>query len=115
MRKSTLFLAALCMLLPPSPPVQAQGEAVSPAARVIVKYKAGSALVLKRAGSPADERAGRTEAMGVRLGLPLRAGESVAERTDVILGRWRDLRSTGRPARRAERRRIRGAGPAAPP
>ena len=86
MRKSLLLLPALwaLLLLPPSTPLHAQAAASLPGARVIVKYRAGTALVLKRATDPAADRADRTAAMGLRLGMALRAGESVAERTDVV-------------------------------
>jgi serine protease len=87
MPKSLLTLAALCavFLSPPLAQLHAQTVLAHPDARVIVKYKADSLLLRKRADSAATERSDRAEAMGMRVGLWLRAGESVAERTEVLL------------------------------
>jgi serine protease len=87
MPKSLLTLAALCavFLSPPLAQLHAQTVLAHPDARVIVKYKADSLLLRKRADSAATERSDRAEAMGMRVGLSLRAGESVAERTEVLL------------------------------
>jgi len=87
MPKSLLTLAALCavFLSPSLAQLHAQTVLAHPDARVIVKYKADSLLLRKRADSAATERSDRAEAMGMRVGLSLRAGESVAERTEVLL------------------------------
>jgi serine protease len=53
-------------------------------ARVIVKLKADSPLLRKQVLSAAEERIGRAEALGRRLGLPMTAGAPVSGRMQVV-------------------------------
>ncbi len=66
-------------------PVLAADSAAAPAARVIVKFKAASDLGRMRAlGVNQDPAPERAQAMGTRLGLGLRGGSSLGERSQVI-------------------------------
>lgn len=86
MRKPSLTLAVLCaiLLVPPSLQAQAQTAIANAGARVIVRYKADSPLLRKRALSAAAQHAAQAEALGVRTGLELRPGAGVAEHTQVL-------------------------------
>ena len=53
-------------------------------ARVIVKYKADSSLGRMQALSATTQHAERAQALGQRMGMALRAGAGVAERTQVV-------------------------------
>jgi serine protease len=88
MRKILLTLVALTAALLAQAAPAATGDAAN--ARVIVKYKADSTLGRMQALSAttttttAAQRAGQVEAMSRRMGLTLRAGASIAERTHVV-------------------------------
>jgi serine protease len=64
---------------------QAQPAAAAPDARVIVKYRADSALLRSQALSAAPAAAGRAERLGQRVGLALRSGAGVSERSHVVI------------------------------
>src|SRR4051812_29651285 len=82
---SMLRLFAGCVLLLCLPLQSlAQGDGTTSDARVIVKYKADSKLLRKDLATPAAQRAAQTAALGQRVGLSLRAGESVDERAHVL-------------------------------
>src|SRR6185312_6141242 len=83
MRKSLLALVASCAFLLASSP-QAQTEAPSADARVIVKYKADSPLLADQALPAAAQRAERARVLGTRVGLALRAGSGVSRRAHVV-------------------------------
>ncbi len=65
-------------------PTAANAQSPAAPARVIVKYKADSPLVAKAAMSAAARHAVQAKALGARVGLALRAGAGVAERTHVV-------------------------------
>lgn len=87
MRKSWPAAVALALLAPlglHSPPLQAQSApAAAPNARVIVQFKAGSALLNER---PQAQSAGvsRAQALGQRMGLRLSSGRALSERSQVV-------------------------------
>ena len=88
MRKTLLTLGALCAtLLAPlalhSPLAQVAPTTV---ARVIVKYKADSALARSKQGLSLSvaQQVNPAEAMGRRMGLALRPGAGVGDRTHVV-------------------------------
>ena len=54
---------------------------------MIVKYKADSKLLRKDLATAAAQHASQAEALGNRVGLTLRAGDGVAERTHVIFAK----------------------------
>ena len=89
MRKFLLSLTVLCMALLAPLSLQSQAQTAAAAtlapARVIVKFKAGSALLRERALSVTQQHANRAEALGQRMGMALRSGAGVAERTQVLL------------------------------
>ena len=94
MRHQTLMTALLlCGTLVAPPGLQgslAQSATLSagrPNARVVVKYKADSALLRKtvQSASALADRATRTAALATRLGIPLSAGADIADRTQVVL------------------------------
>ena len=87
MRHFLPTLATACALLVTmlhGTPAQAADAAT---ARVIVKFKADSALMQRQAQSaPAAEIVGsRAHALGQRMGLTLRGGAPISERTQVVL------------------------------
>ncbi len=91
MRHPLLNLAAVCALLAPlslhAPLVQAASAAAvtsTPQARVIVKFKADSALLRKQTLSANDQHAALAQTLAGRTGLSLRSGAGVADRTQVI-------------------------------
>lgn len=53
-------------------------------ARVIVKLKADSSLLRKSAASADDRQRDQALALGARVGLPMRAGFGIGERTQVV-------------------------------
>ena len=83
MRKFLLALVASCALLLASSP-QAQTQAPTADARVIVKYKADSPLLNDQALPAAAQRVERAKALGTRVGLELRAGSGVSGRAHVV-------------------------------
>jgi len=97
MRHLPPTLAAACALLlsmtlhgPEAHAAAASDAAAAPAARarVIVKFKPESTLLQQRQtlSAPAAQIAGsRAHALGQRMGLSLRAGASIADRTQVVL------------------------------
>ena len=89
MRTRLLTLAATCaMLLAPLSLHTTHAQSAAPAnARVIVKYKADSSLMRVQALAATTATTVHTEraqALGLRMGLALRAGAGVAERTQVV-------------------------------
>jgi serine protease len=87
MRHPLPTLAALCLLLAPlalrTPPVQA--AAASPdSARVIVQFKADSPLLREQALTAGARHAERAQALGQRVGLALRGGAGLSERSQVV-------------------------------
>ena len=92
MRTSLPTLVLLCasLLAPLSLNTLAQSAAepvaASPTgqARVIVKYKADSTLMRTQALSAATQHTERAQALGQRMGVALRAGAGVADRTQVV-------------------------------
>jgi serine protease len=82
-------VAALCAALVAAVAPQVDAQAVdapgtSGNARVIVKLKADSPVLRKRALSVAEDRIGRAEALGQRLGFPMAAGAAISERAQVV-------------------------------
>jgi serine protease len=78
--------AALFTLI--SLPVDARAQSIVPArsaARVIVKFKADAAIASDLATSASEAHKRRAQALGRRLGVALRAGRGVAERTQVLM------------------------------
>ena len=89
MRKMHLGLTALGVALLAAIPLQVEAQAVGATlaggtARVIVKYKADSPLLRKQALAAGGQRTAVAQALGQRMGMPLRAGADVAERTHVL-------------------------------
>ena len=91
MRTSLLTLALTCasLLAPLSLNTHAQSApeqatAAASTARVIVKYRADSSLGRMQALSVTAQHTERAKALGQRLGMALRAGAGVAERTQVV-------------------------------
>jgi serine protease len=87
---ASLMLAGALLAPSTAPTSHAQGVApgttmTAPKARVIVKLRADSPLLRAQALSASAPRAGRAEAMGRRVGLALRAGIDVDERSQVML------------------------------
>lgn len=87
MRTSWPAAVALALLAPlglHSPPLQAQSAPLaSPNARVIVKFKASSALQGDRMQA-ASADAERAQVLGQRVGVALRAGAAVSERAQAL-------------------------------
>jgi len=89
MQKTYLGLTALCVALLAAIPQQAQAQAAGAAlaggtARVIVQYKADSPLLSRPALSAVGQRTVEAQRLGERLGLRLRAGANIDERTHVL-------------------------------
>ena len=80
-RLAARFLAILTL---PLSPAVAQTSVVAPTARVIVKYKADSPLLRREALAAGAQRLTAREALGQRMGVALRAGADVGERTQVV-------------------------------
>jgi serine protease len=82
------LIAALALLL--SAPLGAQAQAVktttggASTARVIVKYKADSTLLRKQILAAGERQAAQAQALGARVGLPLRAGNGISDRSQVV-------------------------------
>lgn len=80
-----LTFACACTLLAGiawQTPVLAQPNAET--ARVIVKFKADSPALRRQILAAGERREARAEALGTRLGLALRSGLALAERTQVM-------------------------------
>ena len=82
-------LVALCVALLAQIPMPIQAQTVGSAvtydtARVIVKFKAESALLSEKAQSGSTLEAGRAQALGKRLGLAMSAGSAVSDRSQVV-------------------------------
>ena len=86
MRTPLLTLAVTCaaLLAPLSLQTQAQTPTAPASARVVVKYKADSTLMRMQALSATAQHSERAQALGQRMGLVLRAGAGVADRTQVV-------------------------------
>jgi serine protease len=86
MRKSLRFVALCGALLAALPftQVAAQDDAPAVTARVIVKFRQDSALVQKDATTAEVRLTSQASALATRVGMALRAGPSVAERTQVV-------------------------------
>ena len=88
MRKTLLTLGALCatLLAPLALHTPLAQVAPTTVARVIVKYKADSALVRNKQGLALSvaQQVNPAEAMGRRMGLALRSGAGVGDRTHVV-------------------------------
>ncbi len=92
MNKIFVLRAALCALLlapivPITPLGSAQGAAsaaVTPSARVIVKYKVDAVLLRKRALSVSDQHAVQAQTLGQRHGIALRSGAGLHERAQLV-------------------------------
>ena len=91
MRTPLLTLAVTCasLLAPLTLNTYAQTAPVAAAAsaadaRVIVKFKADSSLMRMQALSATGQHTERAQALGQRMGMALRAGAGVAERTQVV-------------------------------
>ena len=55
-------------------------------ARVIVKLKAQSRILAAQGSTPAADASARADALGQRIGVRLRAGAAIADRTQVVFG-----------------------------
>jgi len=88
---ASLCLAVLALLAPPAGAqtpagvAGAQPPGASASARVIVKYRHDSPLLRRLALAAGGQRSGDAEALGQRMGLRLRAGGEVADRTHVVI------------------------------
>jgi serine protease len=89
MTRSLTAAAALCLTLA-SVSVIAQ-TAATPAARVIVQFKADSGVLRKQALSTGDrageQHAARAQALALRTGLALTSGAAVGARSQVVFAR----------------------------
>ena len=89
MHKHVLIAAALGAALLLSPHAAAQThpptEVADAPARVIVKYRSDSALLRAPAAAVGEQHARQARDLGARVGLELRAGAGLAERTQVLL------------------------------
>jgi len=81
--RSLLGIAALALLVPLAAHAAAAASGASHA-RVIVKYKADSALLRKQAAGATERQEAQALALGARVGLPMRAGIGIGERTQVV-------------------------------
>jgi serine protease len=101
MRKAWLpagvLLAALLGGLPATLHAQSTTlPGVERPARVIVKLKADSPLLARRALAVTDERASRAQALGHRVGFALRTGSALSERAQVVFAEGIDSRELAR-------------------
>lgn len=82
------LIAALGLVL--LAPLCAQAQAIktttggASTARVIVKYKADSTLLRKQILAAGERHEAQAQALGARVGLPLRAGIGISERSQVV-------------------------------
>ncbi len=81
-----LLISTTCwaMLISYSAVTQAEEVLVDTEARVIVKYKADSALLREDVPSASARQTLQAQALGKRVGIALRAGAGVADRTQVV-------------------------------
>ncbi|MET0683613.1 MAG: S8 family serine peptidase, partial [Casimicrobiaceae bacterium] len=79
-----VVLLSLMLLAGPGSPSRAQSPAPAGNARVIVKYKVDSPLLRRETLAAGSPRMSGREALSQRVGLSLRAGADVAERTQVL-------------------------------
>jgi len=87
MRHLLPTLAAICLLLTPlagRTPLAQAAAATPDSARVIVKFKADSPLLREQALSASARHAERAQALGQRVGLALRSGAGLTERSQVV-------------------------------
>jgi serine protease len=88
MRRPLSTLAALCLVLASlawrASPVEASAVPAD-SARVIVKFKADSPLLREHALSANARHAERAQTLGQRIGLALRSGAGLGERSQVVL------------------------------
>jgi serine protease len=89
MRRVHLSVVALCasLLAPIAEQIQAQtvgAVATNDNARVIVKFRADSTLLREQALTATARETGRAQALGRRLGLAMRAGVAVSDRSQVL-------------------------------
>jgi len=87
MSRTLTAAAALWLALLALAPPAAHAQAATPTARVIVKFKADSAIARKQVLSAAEQHAGRAQALGQRTGLALTAGMGVGERSQVMFAK----------------------------
>ncbi len=80
----SLFGAIAVALLTPLVAHAAATPSGAASARVIVKFKADSALLRKSAASADQAQRDQALALGARVGLPMRAGFGIGERTQVV-------------------------------
>ncbi len=88
MRNACIALAALCAasvltIAPRSQAATVVTRGSEETGRVIVKFKADSPVLRAQASTTALE-SGRAQALGTRLGLAMRSGASIADRTQVV-------------------------------
>lgn len=81
-RRFTAAVGAALFLCAPLAVHAQQGAEAQ--ARVIVKLRADAPLVARKALASARDRSERAEALGARLGRPLRAGRSLSEHAQVV-------------------------------
>jgi serine protease len=80
------LLAPLALHTPLAQSPLATGtSAAASNARVIVKYRANSALMRRQALSDHDQRVAQASALGLRIGLTLRAGRALSDRSHVVM------------------------------
>jgi serine protease len=70
-----------------APLAQSVPSAAAGHARVIVKYREGSAMTQALALSPAAQHTMRAQALGRRIGMQLESGRGLSERSQVVLAR----------------------------
>ncbi|MBV9891937.1 MAG: S8 family serine peptidase [Rhizobacter sp.] len=87
MRKLLIRAAVAGATLLGALPLQALSAQGSTVARVIVKYRADSALLRKQALSVAGQQALQASALGNRIGVTLDAGRAISERSHVVFAR----------------------------
>ena len=91
--RAGLLVAALCapfaLQAPLAQVVVSSARPAAPVAqaRVIVKYREGSAMTQALALSPAAQHTMRAQALGQRIGMQLEAGRGVGERSQVVIAR----------------------------
>src|SRR2546430_7497047 len=89
MRRTRNSHVLLCAALLASIPMQIRAQTIGTdltddAARVIVKFKAGSSLLREQVLAATPHEIGRAQALGQRLGLAMIAGSVVSDRTQVV-------------------------------
>ena len=80
---ATLALALLAPLAVQAQAVKTTTGGAS-TARVIVKYKTDSTLLRKQIQAAGERQDAQAQALGARVGLPLRAGIGISERSQVV-------------------------------